>query len=296
MTKDGLTHFSFGGVPEHFNLPLLLAKREGWFEKEGIRVNWANYPGGSGAIARDLQRKHLEVGILLTEGIVAHLAKNNLHSKIVQVYVQSPLIWGIHVAANSGLYALDDLREKKYAISRLGSGSHLMAYVDAHQRGWELQKDQFLIVGDLKGGKEALQGGKADVFLWEKFMTKPLVDQGIFRRLGECLTPWPCFVIAANNETLTEKKEALKKLLKIICKATEAFMRNAAAPQLISENYRLQPEDAREWLASTCWSTDNRISRKDIDLVTETLHRLELISEKPAAEELCAMDFCVLMD
>jgi TRAP-type uncharacterized transport system substrate-binding protein len=44
-------------------------------------------------------------------------------SKIVQVYVESPLIWGIHVA-NSKYKTVSDLEDTKVAISRQGSGSH----------------------------------------------------------------------------------------------------------------------------------------------------------------------------
>ena len=33
-------------------------------------------------------------------------------------------------------------------------------------------------------------------------MTKPLVDNGTFRRIADCPTPWPCFVIAVRNEVL----------------------------------------------------------------------------------------------
>jgi hypothetical protein len=41
-----------------------------------------------------------DIAVILTEGIVKIIAAGA--SKIVQVYVESPLIWGIHVAANSG--------------------------------------------------------------------------------------------------------------------------------------------------------------------------------------------------
>jgi TRAP-type uncharacterized transport system substrate-binding protein len=40
---------------------------------------------------------------------------------------------GIHVAANSNK-TVSDLEDTKVAISRQGSGSQLMAYVNAHNR------------------------------------------------------------------------------------------------------------------------------------------------------------------
>jgi hypothetical protein len=38
-----------------------------------------------------------DIAVILTEGIVKDIVAGN-PSKIVQVYVESPLIWGIHVA------------------------------------------------------------------------------------------------------------------------------------------------------------------------------------------------------
>ena len=36
--------------------------------------------------------------------------------------------------------------------------------------------------------------------MWEKFTTKPLVDTNTFRHIGDCPSPWPCFVIAVREE------------------------------------------------------------------------------------------------
>jgi hypothetical protein len=47
---------------------------------------------------------------------------------------------------------------------------------------------QFEIINTIDGAVEALTSGTADYFMWERFMTKPLVDKGIFRRVGDCPT------------------------------------------------------------------------------------------------------------
>jgi ABC-type nitrate/sulfonate/bicarbonate transport system substrate-binding protein len=54
--------------------------------------------------------------------------------------------------------------------------------------------------------------------MWERFMTKPLVDKGIFRRIGDCPTPWPCFVIAVRDEILEKYPEAIKSILTLSMK------------------------------------------------------------------------------
>lgn len=108
--------------------------------------------------------------------------------------------WGVHVSASSKWSDASELEHATYAVSRLGSGSHLMAMVDAQQRGWSAEALKFEIVGNLQGARSALAEGKADAFMWEKFTTKHLVDSGEWRRIGEVLTPWPCFSLAATDK------------------------------------------------------------------------------------------------
>ena len=52
--------------------------------------------------------------------------------------------------------------------------------------------------------------------MWERFMTQPLVDKGIFRRIADCPTPWPCFVIAVRNEVLENHPKVIDQILDII--------------------------------------------------------------------------------
>ncbi|GEO05791.1 ABC transporter substrate-binding protein [Adhaeribacter aerolatus] len=276
-----------GGVPEHFNIPWHQAIEQGLFQQQGLEIKWQDYPGGTGAMAKDLRSSDLDVAVLLTEGIVADIVKGN-PSKIISVYVASPLIWGIHVPAHSNLQDVNELEAKRYAISRLGSGSHLMAFVNAQQQGWAPSKLELITVGDINGARQAFLNNEADVFMWEKFMTKPLVDSGEFRRVGECPTPWPCFVIAARQEIIDNHTPALQQLLAVIHQANQAFMQNPAAPQLVAEKFNLQPEDAATWFAATQWATEATVPLDMMETVIDTLHSLKIISEKPKAASLVA--------
>jgi sulfonate transport system substrate-binding protein len=114
-----------GGVPEHFNLPIHLAIENGDFAKKGIEIEWTTFKGGTGQMTRALRDDEVDVCVLLTEGIITDIIKGNL-SKIISQYVTTPLIWGVHTAANNDLQHHSDIYAKKYAISRFGSGSHLI--------------------------------------------------------------------------------------------------------------------------------------------------------------------------
>ena len=209
-----------------------------------------------------------------------------LQCKIVQVFVETPLIWGIHVAEKSAFTHLSELKGQRAAISRYGSGSHLMAYVNAQKLDWDTATDlQFEVVKDLDGAVEALTHQKADYFMWEKFTTKPLVDQRTFRRLGDCPTPWPCFVLAVRDEFISNEKETLQTILKVINSITAGFKHIPEIETIISERYHQKNEDVKNWLALTEWSQQN-IQASTVEAVQEQLLKLDIISKKLPFEQL----------
>lgn len=274
------------GVPEHFNLPWHLCIENGEFEAEEIDLQWTDVPEGTGKLCQMLRNDETDIAVILTEGIIKDIVAGN-PSKIVQVYVQSPLIWGIHVDAKSKYQTLSDLKNKKIAISRIGSGSQLMAYVNAHNQGWKTEDLQFEIINTIDGAVEALSNGTADYFMWERFMTKPLVDNGTFRRIDDCPTPWPCFVIAVRNEILENHPEIIEKILKIINQTTEEFKEIPSIDRTLSERYNQKQEDIQEWLSLTEWS-QKQLSENMLNKVQNQLLELAIIDKKGTFAEIVA--------
>ncbi len=230
-----------------------------------------------------LRSKETDIAVILTEGIIKDIVAGN-ESKIVQVYVESPLIWGIHVDAKSPYKQLSDLKNKKVAISRIGSGSQLMAYVNAHNQsridpGWKTDNLKFEIVNTIDGAVEALSKGTADYFMWERFMTKPLVDKGIFRRIDDCPTPWPCFVIAVRNEILDTCPEIIEKILEIINNKTVSFKDIPNIDSILALKYNQKIDDIREWLSLTHWS-QNQLNEGMLNKVQNQLLELAIIDKK----------------
>jgi len=266
------------GVPEHFNLPWHLCIENGEFEAENIDLQWTNIPEGTGKMCQMLRDGETDMAVILTEGIVKDIIAGN-PSKIVQVYVQSPLIWGIHVAAKSDFHTIKDLENKKVAISRLGSGSQLMAYVNANNQGWNTDNLEFEIINTIDGAVEALTTETADYFMWEHFMTKPLVDQGIFRRVGDCPTPWPSFVIAVRDEFLKKNPKIIEKVLEIINSTTHDFPQIPDIDKTLSELFSQKREDIQEWLKLTQWSQKN-LTEKAFIKIQNQLFDLGIIDKK----------------
>ncbi|WP_297794845.1 substrate-binding domain-containing protein [uncultured Eudoraea sp.] len=266
------------GVPEHFNFPWLMAINEGAFKSRGIELIWEDVPEGTGRMSSMLKNGEADLAIILTEGIVKSIIEGN-PSKIVQEFIASPLQWGIHVAAKSDYQILDDLKNKTVAISRFGSGSHLMSFVNAQNLGWDTTSLDFHVVNTLNGAIEALTEGSADYFMWEHFTTKPIVDKGIFRRLADCPTPWPCFVIAATDSFIKENKGCLRHILETINRYTSEFKRIPSIDRTLANNYGQQLEDIREWLSMTQWS-QTQIDVQTIEIVQDQLLKLDLTDHK----------------
>lgn len=274
-----------GGVPEHFNYPWYITLKNKEYSKKGIHLRWQDFPGGTGAMCKALREGDVDIAIVLTEGIIKDIINGN-PSKITQTFVTSPLIWGIHVGANSKFKKIEDLEHATVAISRFGSGSHLMAIVNAYNNGWDIDSLKFKVIGNLQGGIDALTNGEADYFMWEHFTTKPLVDNGIFRRLGDCPTPWGCFVVAVRDEILEKHPEEIKTILNIINNCTKDFKSIKNIDQTLAKRYEQQLQDVQKWLSITEWNDGKPISKNLIGRIQNKMMNFNVISERVKSSEL----------
>ncbi len=266
------------GVPEHFNLPWHLAIEEGAFAERGIDLQWEDIPEGTGKMCQLLEKGDTDLAIILTEGIIKSISEGN-PSKIIQEYIATPLLWGIHVGAQRSFKQLSELENTKAAVSRFGSGSHLMAYVNAKNNEWNLNDLAFEVINNLDGAKQALTDGTADYFMWEHYTTKPLVDEGVFRRLGDCPTPWPCFMLVGTDSFIQEQPNVINHILEIINLYTSEFKNIPSIDRTLANRYEQQLPDIQEWMTTTEWS-QSQLRVKTLVKVQETLLDLNLITNQ----------------
>lgn len=247
-----MKYVTIGGVPEHFNLPWHLVIEELNSGNAMVRLDWQDCPGGTGEMLASLRDESIDMAVLLTEGILKDI-QAGARSEVVEVYISSPLIWGVHVATSSKFNTVTDLKDAVAAISRPNSGSDLMTKVLADQNGWDKRNIKTSVVGNLEGGRNALKEGTADYFLWEKYTTKPYVDNGEFRRIGECPTPWPCFMIAATKRFMIDNAEIASAIIELVREKAEWVKNSPDAIPVIADTYKLLPGDVAEWRDQTQW-------------------------------------------
>lgn len=279
--------FAVGGVPEHFNLPWYRAEERELFNEQGIDFSWRTFPGGTGAMLTALENDEIDVAVLLTEGVVAHIAGGG-DAAILGTYVTSPLIWGIHVHQDSPFQEVQDLRRATFGISRYHSGSHIMSFILAEQMGWDPGKDVNLeVVRNLVGAQEALQSGSADAFLWEKYTTKPVVDSGEWRRIGTTSPPWAPFVLASKREFARTHQEELDKVVGTINELlVEMEESKNETLDAIAERFGLLREDVASWYEQTCWDLKLSVDSEELERVISTLLGVGVIAAPLTTESL----------
>lgn len=254
-----------GGVPEHFNLPFRLA-----LEESPRLGSWRDQFGGTGEMLAGLEQGDLDIASILTEGTVAAI-RDGLAATIIQVYVSSPLQWGIHVPASSDIADRSELPGRPIAISRPRSGSHLMAYVLADVDGWAVADDQLVAIGGLAGARESMAAGRTETFLWDRFMTQPFVDNGEFRRIGVLPTPWPSFVIAARNDVLLGRTADVGALVDAVVAQAAALHQRPNIVDELAARYEISPASAAGWLETTTFAPRSAFDPRIAETVLDTL-------------------------
>jgi hypothetical protein len=283
-------YLNIGGVPEHFNIPFRKAIDEGVFSKLNLDLTWKDYRGGTGDLVKAIKEKQIDLGVLLTEGAIKAIA-DGAPMKIVQVYVNSPLFWGIYTANNSTYEKLEDVEEPIFCISRYGSGSHLMAYLLCQQRGWSMDKVEFVEVGNFSGALKEFNQNPNRLFLWERFMTKPYVDSGTLRKIDEIPTPWASFSIVVHNDLLQQNETKVIELLKLISDYTYKFKQNTLdSIDYISNYFEFSVSDMKSWIQDTDWNYLLDVPYPKLKIALDFLKEVQLVDAGFDINALCPDD------
>ena len=277
------------GVPEHFNFPWKKVVESQPFLDKEIELSWTDESRGSGQMNKALRNDETDIAIVLTESFLKDFEEGN-PCKMIGFHVKSPLIWGIHIPGKSPVENLNQIENPKFLISRMGSGSHLMAFVLAQREGWNPENLEFKIVGNLHGALEAMNPETPEMFLWEKYTTKPWVNSGEFKRIGEVPSPWPCFVMVASEKAIIEFGDLVFELRDLVFQTSKQLQNDSETPTEIHQAYDLDLEDVKAWLSQTIWETGATVSQTELDGAMEKMRDLGIIREKLRLERFLSLD------
>ena len=246
-----------------------------------------------------LRANEIDVAIGLTEGWVAGLGKEGEKAgyKIVGTYVETPLCWAISTGKEKEWNDVEDLKEGKIGVSRIGryvtgstvadrervlrncSGSYVMGFVLADTKRWlkapgDIPFDVVPLQTFAKL-REAVNDGTADFFMWEHFTSKRYYDNGEIKRIGEIYTPWSSWKIVARDA----EDERLPELFAKINHGVKYFEEHQEeAVEYISTHLDYSKEDAQEWLQTVKFAPDVKgVSHETIAKTIEILRKAGVI-------------------
>lgn len=240
------------GVPEPYNLPWHLAVEQGAFARAGIDLHWHTVPEGTGRMCQMLREGTLDMAVLVTEGAVRDILSGGPH-RIVSTFVESPLPWGVHVPARSDLREPAQLKGVPFAISRPGSGSHIMAMLYAERLGWRPGPDDLVVVHNMEGAAARMAEASPVIFLWETYVTSRYVEAGVMRRVDEVRGDWPGFVIVAREAFARTRPDVMREALAVLDRAVSGLDLSAHTVELVMRNGGFREDLAREWLGHVRW-------------------------------------------
>ncbi|KAK2060714.1 periplasmic binding protein-like II [Colletotrichum caudatum] len=250
-----------GYVPEHFSTPLHFAKQH-----FGLDATLIPFPSGTGHMITAIRGGEIDVAIGLTEGWIAGLGKEDAPGdggyRLVGTYVDTPLCWAISTGAKRPeIESVESLKGGKIGVSRIGSGSQIMGFVLADQRGWLTPSSpqpfsETVILNTFENLRNAVNSGAADFFMWEHFTSKRYYDSGEIRRVGDIYTPWSSWKIVASTALARDDGAGgqrldprVRDLFARLDKGIRHFNENLdEAVAYIAANLDYSEADAREWL------------------------------------------------
>ncbi|KAF8340517.1 periplasmic binding protein-like II [Cantharellus anzutake] len=277
-----------GYIREQFASPLLQFAEE----DRGRTFTLVECPSGTGQVISRLTNNEVDVAIALTDPLLAGIAKGSAAYKLVGSYVTTPLNWAVITSSKSKHKKIEDLRGTTLGISRIGSGSHVMAYVMAQQQGWldtktnQVEEMAFQVNNNIEGLVRSVNDGSTSAFMWEWFTTKPWADRGDVRFIDSVPTPWPSWMIAAQTKDPSESEPFdflvsnwLESLTVYINRFTTAD--TAIQVKYIKDTFGYKEEDIRSWLITVAWTLKAKDIRESV--LTHTLDVLHSANVIPAS-------------
>ncbi|KAJ5689318.1 hypothetical protein N7462_003710 [Penicillium macrosclerotiorum] len=292
-----------GYVPEHYLTPLHLALRSPAVSSLPYKIALTPFPSGTGHMITSLRSNEIDIAIGLSEGWVAGLTGKTQPQdpaeggyKVIGHWVDNPLRWAIVTGRNrANITGVQDLKDQRVGVSRLGSGSHIMSFVLAQQQGWKSDSLTTIPLGPFGALRNGVTGQDerdaaqepnptAEFFMWEHFTTKPYfhptaeMPEPPLKNIGEIFTPWPSWMIVASTAMFPnpQNDQRLEKLFEALDQGIKDFESDTAHVVKLLGTGELGcnyiEEDATEWLKDVKFTSSTRgVDRKVIEGVVDVL-------------------------
>lgn len=152
----------------------------------------------------------------------------------------------------------------EWAISRFGSGSHLMTCVLAVGRGWPVEALKFYVAGNFQALRDYVNAHDDAAFMWSEDMSQPYYDSGEIKRIGEITTPWPSFLVCSLSSYAINHEKELRALSAALQEACELFRSTKDIHIDIAQLHEHTIDDTKRWYDAVSITGSNNIAESTI--------------------------------
>lgn len=224
-------------------LPVYVAQRRGFFEREGVKTQAFEFKGGSETMQAIISGDvHIYAGgpdtsiSAYDEGINMKVFVGVLNTMVYEVYT------------HPSIKTINDAKGKRFAISKYGGQADFVTRKLFRYYNFDPEKDiKILQVGSNPARLAALKSGAVDGAILEQ----PLIDlarkAGFFRLIlaSDIIKDWCFDVMAARADFIEKNRETVKKLVAGYKKAVASVKNDKEGTiKVIMEVFSVSREDA----------------------------------------------------
>ena len=201
-----------------YEIPLEIAKRKGFYKEEGLNVRAV-------VVRTGLQATALAAGELdysSVGGAVIRAAAKGMPVKVVMGWWDRPL----HImVGKSGIKDIKELKQKRIAISSIGSTPHVMVREALKGAGMDPDRDViFMTIGGSSARLAALQAGTVDATPLDVAFVEQVDKLGLsnFLYFGD-IVDLPLGGLGVSAEKIKSNPEQIKRMIRATLKGLRFF-------------------------------------------------------------------------
>jgi len=295
--------------PSAVYMPVYIAQKVGFFQKEGLDVT-LRYGNGGPLAAQLVSSGDADIAhIVFTPVILGHA--NGLKGKFFyQTYTH--MMYFLGVPENSPIKAASDLKGKKIGVFNMGSAAVYVTKSMAKAAGVDPSSLQFVPIGAGTQALAALQSGQVDALgLWDAvYATYEAAGTHLRYIYHPTLKNVGNGGFFASAQAIADKADALKKFSRAMAEATE-FLKvnpqaateiywavNPSAKQGDNEQAAAKRTEIEMQFVSEAFDVQNRpdhkygeLSDKDVQANIDLLKEAELLKGNVTPSEIVTKEF-----
>jgi NitT/TauT family transport system substrate-binding protein len=255
LEKPNVT-VAVGGRSSLYYLPLTLAERLGYFKKEGLNVEVADFAGGSKALQAMLGGSADVTAGGFDHAIVMQAKGQKLQAFVLMVATPAISV-GVSKSRMPGFHSLKDLKGMKIGVTAPGSSTHMVVNRLLSSVGLSADDVSIIGVGNGPTAAAAMRSGQIDaianvepaISMLESagaitVVTETLTEKGTRAVFGTSQLPAGCLYakeefVRSNPRTVQALTTAMVRTLKWLAKATDEDIMQTVPPEYLMGDRQL---------------------------------------------------------